>query len=513
MVSYHTTLGSVLTYGGNETRRPNLLLVHTYIYIPYPCPGHATEYSFLVYSFPFRDHPFKPSSANSSPLFAVVKLEGSIDDDSIDRCRSKYIHPLILWCEWTVPLGLCTFSKTCPYTDSQSRLARTITTRSWSSYGMEDRREPRRNADSISLIAHAKFGRRLKSFCSFSDKTESMVDHKSFINKDTSATISVPSAVTSTCNQGPQRGHGSVDTFATNATNSSKKAGLDSLKMLSSTGKTPSIPDTETSSSEPSTDGQSETVVVVSPQKAPSYPNVTDGHFRWCGHGRNWTALGIVASIFGSVLSIMSRESTRFVTLGDPIAIAPIYQDVTALGLVKFVICLSDTISSGGDCQVLRLSSDDINDAVFELARVLLTIAAVLGTILTACLLSSVYWESINLKPVGIGFLVVYFCQAFSMLFFDAQICHRHDCRMGAGGIICILASVCWIFVCLATVKMDLQKTRFRRRRRRRKKRREARAAAAAAAAADILSATIADEENATEGFNELDSGIAGVDG
>ena len=112
MVSYHTTLGSVLTYGGNETRRPNLLLVHTYIYIPYPCPGHATEYSFLVYSFPFRDHPFKPSSANSSPLFAVVKLEGSIDDDSIDRCRSKYIHPLILWCEWTVPLGLCTFSKT-----------------------------------------------------------------------------------------------------------------------------------------------------------------------------------------------------------------------------------------------------------------------------------------------------------------------------------------------------------------------------------------------------------------
>ena len=90
----------------NETRRPTHLTYHTLV------RGQATEYSFLVYSFPFRDHPFKPSSANSSPLFAVVKLEGSIDDDSIDRCRSKYIHPLILWCEWTVPLGLCTFSKT-----------------------------------------------------------------------------------------------------------------------------------------------------------------------------------------------------------------------------------------------------------------------------------------------------------------------------------------------------------------------------------------------------------------
>ena len=151
---------------------------------------------------------------------------------------------------------------------------------------------------------------------------------------------------------------------------------------------------------------------------------------------------------------------------------------------IHCVVCYNETTMSGVGCQTFDLKADDIDDNVFEISRILLTVATFLGVFLTIFLVTSALWESINLKPVGLGFLLVYFAQAFSMLFFDTQVCHKYDCRMGSGCIMCIIASACWILTCLATAKMDTHKARLRRRRRRRFKRKAAKEAAAAAAAA-----------------------------
>jgi hypothetical protein len=274
---------------------------------------------------------------------------------------------------------------------------------------------------------------------------------------------------------------------------SSTEGGLfpNDAKALEASSKPPSLPDTETSSSEPSSDNQSEEKKSRLKAKKDYTPNVTDGHFRWWGHGRNWTLLSIVCAICGSVLAILARNSTEFVKLGTPITVAPIYKDVTYLGAVNVDVCFIEINPASDGCQTFKLHSDDVDDVAFEAARVLLTLSARLGTLLTAFVLTSTFWESINLKAVGLGFLVVYFAQALSMLLFDSEVCHEHDCTMGKGGILCILASVFWIFTCIATAKMDVQKKRLRRRRRRRAKR----AAKANAALTSILVETLDNED------------------
>ena len=194
-------------------------------------------------------------------------------------------------------------------------------------------------------------------------------------------------------------------------------------------------------------------------------------HFRWWGHGMLWTIVGIVAATVGSGLAILARQSTEFTKLDEPMVVAPIYEDVHAMGLLQFEVCYNATVTSRDNCQVFDLKAEDVDDVMFELSRILLTVAAFLGALLTICLSTATAWESINLKPVGLGFLLVYFCQAFAMLFFDSRVCHEYKCRMGLGCIQCLVASGCWVVAGLATAKMDMLKTRLRRRRKRRAKR------------------------------------------
>jgi hypothetical protein len=270
--------------------------------------------------------------------------------------------------------------------------------------------------------------------------------------------------------------------------------------------KPPSLPDTETSSGEPSSDNQSDKDDSHHRKrnKNSSAPNVTDGHFRWWGHGPILTVLSIVCAICGSVLAILSRNSTEFVSLGKPMSLAPIYQDVNALGMINFDVCFNENSLPQSGCQKFKFHSDDVDDSAFEVARVLLTSSARLGTMLTMFLITSAFWESINLKAVGLGFLAVYFAQALSMLFFDSEICHEYDCSLGRGGILCIIASVFWILTCLAIARMDIQKKRLRRRRRRRAKR----AAKAKAALTSILVETLALEDENQENEHGSSSAI-----
>ena len=158
--------------------------------------------------------------------------------------------------------------------------------------------------------------------------------------------------------------------------------------------------------------------------------------------------------------------------LGDPIQIAPIYEPVFSTGMLRVEICYNETFAGQQGCDVIPLSSVDINDTVFELSRLFLTLGNFFGCFFTLVLTSSIVWESINLRPIGFGFMFTYFLQSFSMLFFDTEICNESNCRVGAGCIYCIVTCLRWILACIATAKMEAFKVKALRRRRRLEKRR-----------------------------------------
>lgn len=190
-------------------------------------------------------------------------------------------------------------------------------------------------------------------------------------------------------------------------------------------------------------------------------------HFRWFAHGKMWTSIAVLLSICGSLMSVLSRRSTRFVVLSEPLNIAPVYNAVDKIGMIRMELCYNTSVVSESGCTVIPLTTEDVDDNMFELARIFLTLSALSGVFFTIFLCSAVYWQSINLKPIGIGFIVTYFFQSFSMIFFDSMICSDKNCRVGSGSLLSIFASLCWIGACLATAKMDAFKIIAQRRRRR----------------------------------------------
>ena len=195
-------------------------------------------------------------------------------------------------------------------------------------------------------------------------------------------------------------------------------------------------------------------------------------HVRLFGHGRFWTIAALVMSFFGTLFSFLARRSTAFVRLAEPIDIAPIYYPVHETGMLRMEVCYNETMGAGEGCSILRLSTADIDDNMFNLARLLLTLGSMFGCFFSIFLTSAVFWESINLRVIGFGYMATYFVQSFSMLFFDTQICSEHDCKIGPGCAFCIIACLGWIGACIATAKMDAHKVRELRRRRRRERRR-----------------------------------------
>jgi hypothetical protein len=191
-------------------------------------------------------------------------------------------------------------------------------------------------------------------------------------------------------------------------------------------------------------------------------------HLRWFAHGKPWTLIAIFISWAGVILSLYSRYSLQFVTLDEPILIDPIFDYVDSIGMVRMKVCYNGTVVDDmSGCRVIPLSSEIVHDSRFDAARVLLTLGVLFGIFFATVLSTAIYWESINLRPIGVGFLFAYFCQSFSMLFFDTEVCAANKCRPGVGCIYCIVASFCWITACVATAKMDAVKSGHARRRRR----------------------------------------------
>jgi tryptophan-rich sensory protein len=209
------------------------------------------------------------------------------------------------------------------------------------------------------------------------------------------------------------------------------------------------------------------------------YDDEIKQHLRWFGHGKAWTLIAILVSWAGVILSAYSRNSLQFVTLDEPLLIDSTFDYVDSIGMVRIQVCYNETIVGQNGCQIIDLSPEIVNDSRFEAARILLTLGLWFGIFFAIILSTTIYWESINLRPVGFGLLFTYFCQSCAMLFFDTDLCNVNKCRPGTGCIYCIVASFCWITACGATAKMDAMKSRHARRRRR-QARREANNAAKA---------------------------------
>ena len=115
-------------------------------------------------------------------------------------------------------------------------------------------------------------------------------------------------------------------------------------------------------------------------------------------------------------------------------------------------------------CHVIRLSNTIIEDTMWEVARVSTSMAIALGGFFCVMMISTLYWESINMKPIAVGLLITYLFQSFSFFFFDSQLCREHSCSLSDGTIMSIVASFCWFVSAMVAILMDVHHTRKLRR-------------------------------------------------
>lgn len=218
---------------------------------------------------------------------------------------------------------------------------------------------------------------------------------------------------------------------------------------------------------------------VQAAKSSKSEPMEPKTHFRMWGHGKLWTLTALACAWLACACGIACRYSTSFVELKQPMTLGSgLYKPVARVGMIRMEVCYNETVSDLAGCQVIRMSPNEVKDPMFNISRSLLTLATCLGVALTLILTFTVAWESVNLRPIGFAFLTTYFFQSFSMLFFDSNLCHKHNCSMAKGGILCIVTSVLWVATIVAVAKMDsfkIRAIRARRREARRKRRRERR--------------------------------------
>lgn len=200
-------------------------------------------------------------------------------------------------------------------------------------------------------------------------------------------------------------------------------------------------------------------------------------HWQWWGHGKIPTFIALLLAWAGCMCAVACRSSTDFVILREPFYVAPVYEPLTRVGMIRMKLCFNETMSDMTGCEIIRLSPPEVEDRMFNIARSLLTLATCLGCGLTLVLTTSVVWESINLRPLGFAFVLTYLLQSFSLFFFGSKLCNEHRCRMSQGSILCIVTCMLWIGVSFAVFKMDVFKFKAQRQRRReaRRKRRQER--------------------------------------
>jgi hypothetical protein len=227
-------------------------------------------------------------------------------------------------------------------------------------------------------------------------------------------------------------------------------------------------------------------------------------HLSPFAYGKKLTVSAVLFALTGIVLAVLSKRSLSFVTLDNRIEISPQLNEVERIGLVQLRLCYNETSAASArqleatnefvrrlstetvpttsagkavshhdqtGCFVLRLTTETIDDTMWNVSRSFLSLAIAFGSFLSVMLCLSMYWESINLKPVVLGLLLTYFFQSLSFFFFDSDLCRDNTCRLAEGSIMSILASLCWFLSGLCCIRMDVlyraQQSKWDRRRKR----------------------------------------------
>lgn len=210
-------------------------------------------------------------------------------------------------------------------------------------------------------------------------------------------------------------------------------------------------------------------------------------HLSWFGHGKITTLIPIALAMMALMLSIFSRLSLHFVSLSEPLYVSAYFMKVEAVGLNRIRLCYNDSVIDGRmltiiddydmaatstttvpmnksrsskvlgtGCYVLDLTTENVDDNMWNVSRCCISFAIYLGTFLTIMLGTSICWQSINLKPIAVGLLIVYFFQSVSFFFFDSNLCREHICRLSAGSFASILSCILWFASGLACIRMDI---------------------------------------------------------
>ncbi|CAJ1943299.1 unnamed protein product [Cylindrotheca closterium] len=173
-------------------------------------------------------------------------------------------------------------------------------------------------------------------------------------------------------------------------------------------------------------------------------------------HSRLWTSLAILCSWVGFTLALLARNSTKFVSIEIPMYFDPNYNTVNTIGMVNLELCYNSTFIPGFEgCIIDRLGSEEVDDIKYQLARSFSSLVVWLGGFAAVMITSSIFWYSINLRPLGFCFLISYFLESFSFIFLDSEVCKNHGCSVDSGGYLAIAASAFWMLASVSASRMD----------------------------------------------------------
>ena len=227
------------------------------------------------------------------------------------------------------------------------------------------------------------------------------------------------------------------------------------------------------------------------------------------------TSITILSALAALTCSILCRNSTSFVKLGEPVFIDSQFEPVNELGLFYMNLCRTNEFvnidpltglstitevtydekddvdgssffsewniidenivyseateipeSRGSDstflkkenCRKFKLESSIVNDGIWNAARIFLGFTTALGFLFTFAMASTSFWYSINLAVITTGMFVTYLCQSVAFLFFDTALCKRYSCQPSSGTILAIIASFFWFVAGLGSLWICIHK-------------------------------------------------------
>eukprot|EP00978_Attheya_sp_CCMP212_P049144 scaffold622827_cov67-Attheya_sp.AAC.1 len=246
------------------------------------------------------------------------------------------------------------------------------------------------------------------------------------------------------------------------------------------------------------------------------------------------SVIAVAFAIAALTLGFLAIRHDSFVTLEKPLHISTSFEDLTRIGLMNARLCIDytsvsvdldthqstvvvthpaaadDAMQNEGNglaqlmkvyssssrvdyimgpeqlaeaddalpdslCRQVHLGPKVVNDSMWNMARSFLSLSLFAGIFFSIFLVSSFFWEMINLKPIAIGLIMTYFCQSLSFFFFDSELCRGHLCHMSVGATYNLVGSFMWFLSGLCVIRMDLRYHRRMRKLRRKMRRRHRR--------------------------------------